>query len=411
MTAKSLAHKFLSAVADGTDATLVRPSNWNADHDFFLGYRAVTGTTDTIANGDNFTMIVYNSASAVTVTLPAPTGGNMPLGWYVELRNVGAGTVNFSFTGGASINGYTSGVSLYQFETMRLHSTGAADYVGIVSPAPLGQVTGGILTLSSATALKFAPYNGSWLRHNGVLRRIPTAGIAGLGNTSVYVNGTSGQNLGASTTYYVYAFDNAGTITGDFRTDGSGHITDIGAGNEGNEVRASSPGVPDATRTLIGMCRTNSSSQFVDSITQRFVRSWFNQRVVSALNTFTLSRTTNSTASWVELNTEIRNEVLLWNIDNWLVQITGSMSNNTAGANSQAAIGIDGITPEASGTRAHSVSANNAEPLAGLTLKGPGDLTEGYHYATLLGKVSSGTATYEGATAGWKAAVGSIVIR
>ena len=26
-------HKFVSAIPDGTDATVVRPSNWNDDHD------------------------------------------------------------------------------------------------------------------------------------------------------------------------------------------------------------------------------------------------------------------------------------------------------------------------------------------------------------------------------------------
>lgn len=32
--ATSVTHAFVSAVADGADATLVRPSNWNAAHTF-----------------------------------------------------------------------------------------------------------------------------------------------------------------------------------------------------------------------------------------------------------------------------------------------------------------------------------------------------------------------------------------
>lgn len=32
--ATSVKHAFVSAIADGADATLVRPSNWNADHTF-----------------------------------------------------------------------------------------------------------------------------------------------------------------------------------------------------------------------------------------------------------------------------------------------------------------------------------------------------------------------------------------
>ena len=79
MVAKSLKHHFASAVADGTDTTLVRPSNWNADHDFWLGYRTVTTTSDTIANADHLSTIVYSNAAAVAVGLAAPTGGNMPV--------------------------------------------------------------------------------------------------------------------------------------------------------------------------------------------------------------------------------------------------------------------------------------------------------------------------------------------
>src|SRR5262245_39442964 len=30
----AVVHQFVSAVADGADTTLVRPSNWNADHSF-----------------------------------------------------------------------------------------------------------------------------------------------------------------------------------------------------------------------------------------------------------------------------------------------------------------------------------------------------------------------------------------
>lgn len=138
----------------------------------------------------------------------------------------------------------------------------------------------GRLTYVSATALKFAPLYGNRIKINGVLYVIPNAGIAGLGNTGVFVNGVAGQNLVQNTLYYVYAFNNSGTITGDFRTDGNKHITDTTAGNEGVEVRCSVGTTPDPTRSLIGMvyAAAGTPGQFLDAPSGRWVASWLNRR-------------------------------------------------------------------------------------------------------------------------------------
>jgi len=140
MVAKSLSHVFVSGIADGTDATLVRPSNWNADHNLWYGDRSVTTATDTIANNDHLTTIVYNSATAIAVTLPAPTGGNMPLGWQTMLRNIGAGVVTVTGSGGATINvGGVANTSyaLNQGDALEVRSRGTAAYVGVYHPTPV----------------------------------------------------------------------------------------------------------------------------------------------------------------------------------------------------------------------------------------------------------------------------------
>jgi len=99
MVAKSLKHAFVSGVADGADTTLVRPSNWNADHNFFLGYRTVTITTDTIADTDNFSLITYNQAGAVAVTIAQAGAASQFLsGWTCFIRNRGAGAVTITPT-------------------------------------------------------------------------------------------------------------------------------------------------------------------------------------------------------------------------------------------------------------------------------------------------------------------------
>jgi hypothetical protein len=133
--------------------------------------------------------------------------------------------------------------------------------------APLG----GNLSLVNATTLKFAAFKGDRIKINGTIYAIPFAGIAGLANSSIFINGVAGQNLAASTLYYVYCFNNAGVLTAEFST--TGHVTSQSAGNIGIEIKSG-----DDTRSLIGMIYTDSGKNFVDSPTNRQVRSWFNSR-------------------------------------------------------------------------------------------------------------------------------------
>ena len=96
--------------------------------------------------------------------------------------------------------------------------------------------------------LAFKPYNGNFIKINGTNYTIPNAGIAGLANTGVFVNGVAGQNLAATTDYWVFAFINGGVVTADFRTAAT-HAPSTTAGNEGVEILTG-----DDSRTLIGLC-------------------------------------------------------------------------------------------------------------------------------------------------------------
>jgi hypothetical protein len=125
----------------------------------------------------------------------------------------------------------------------------------------------GRLKYVSATQITFAPYNGDIVKIAGVLYAIASAGVTAA-NTSVYVNGTASQNLAASTLYYVYLFNNSGTLTVNFST--TGHATDTTAGNVGTEVMSG-----NNAYTLIGMVYTNSSSQFGGAT---LIASWFNRQ-------------------------------------------------------------------------------------------------------------------------------------
>lgn len=54
----TVTHPFVSAIADGTDTTVVRPSNWNATH-------SLAGTVDPVNGG---TGIANNASSTLTIT-------------------------------------------------------------------------------------------------------------------------------------------------------------------------------------------------------------------------------------------------------------------------------------------------------------------------------------------------------
>jgi hypothetical protein len=108
MSVKSIAHKFVSGVADGADATVVRPSNWNDDHNFYLGIEAQTGTSYTFADNDDWCLVTFSNASPVAAALPqAGAAGAFLEGWVSFVRNKGAGAVTITpatstIDGGAS---------------------------------------------------------------------------------------------------------------------------------------------------------------------------------------------------------------------------------------------------------------------------------------------------------------------
>jgi hypothetical protein len=173
--------------------------------------------------------------------------------------------------GVTSFNGRAGAITLTASD---IASTGAA---------PLG----GKLRFSSSSVLTFRPYRGSYVKINGVSYPIPNAGIAGLGNTGVYVNGVAGQNL-ATGVYLVAVFNNAGVLTGDFLNGWSHRACLNTPGNEGVEI-AYNGGVEFPLRSIIGLVYCQGGL-FLDSLQYRYTRSWFNEpplQVATASFTFT----------------------------------------------------------------------------------------------------------------------------
>src|SRR6185503_14640432 len=107
----------------------------------------------------------------------------------------------------------------------------------------------------------------------------------------------SNSGLTAATLYYIYAFDNAGTL--ELEASATGHSPDP---DTGVEIQTG-----DDSRTLVGMVFMDAGTPgtFVDSTGKRWCLNWFNRRVLDLTGTFSTDRATSST-TFVEVNTEIR---------------------------------------------------------------------------------------------------------
>lgn len=223
--------------------------------------------------------------------------------------------------------------------------------------------------------LVLVPFNGNLLTINLAAETIPDAGVS-LAPTGV-----------AGTTAYVYAFMSAGTMTLETST-----TVPAPQAASGVQIKTG-----DATRTLVGMVRPIAGPAWADSAAQRFVRSWFNDPGTASASSYSAARTSTS-GTFAELNTEIRCEFLTWSLEVANISANGAVATGSASDVATTVIAIDGTTPEDSYSAGGIGGGTGSFPIA-LSLARTG-LTEGYHYATLLGKVASGPAASSWAGSG-----------
>jgi hypothetical protein len=290
-----------------------------------------TAAAQTFASG-----VAYTSMPPAGFRFTLTMGFTNPGAFTLNMDGIGAQAVKTAFGGDPDVGVFPSGMYVEFIWN-------GTNFIVMPSSQSADPALGGFLQLSSATQLLFGPKAGNKIKINGVQYVIPDAGIAGMANTSVFVNGVGGSNLAANTTYYVFAFNNAGTITGDFRTDGNGHMVDTTAGNKGVEVRVSAGTTPDATRTLIGLIRTNASSQFVDSQTNRLVRSWFNRRRVTMYATYSTTGF-GSNSVYVDVSTTYGNHAgfVAFSDDAVVIESLYNCSSTIVGDDVFCSCGIDG---------------------------------------------------------------------
>ena len=204
----------------------------------------------------------------------------------------------------------------------------------------------------------------------------------------MFRDGVAAQNLASDTTYLVCAFSNSGVVTADFRTTLT-HAPSSTAGNVGVEI----PTGLD-TRTVIGMIRTGSGPVFINDATRRQCISWFNRKNMAAVGLDTALATTTS-ASPVELNTSSRASFVTWGNEDVAIGLEGSFRNNSAPSSVSANVGIDGAgTVVFNSNNNYDVSAAAAGLFVPAGGAGAITLAEGYHFATPLGWVSTGTGLF-----------------
>jgi hypothetical protein len=270
-----------------------------------------------------------------------------------------------------------------QIEAMTRAAACVVTWTGHGFTAKLGQkVFFASITQAGWTALNGNTYEITYVGANSFSIAVNTSGYAG-----DYVPGTDPGTIDKETTYYVYLYSNSSTATLEAST--TGYTVDT-------KGRANKTGT--ATRRLMGMARTISGPAWVDTEAQRFVVSRDNRRKIQAVNAMTANRNTAS-ATFVEIciATE-RAEFLAWADSAVAVFQTGSFSNGTAGNAMYAAIGIDSIIQIDGGHPVSAPVAGYGLPIGVTALK---VVTDGYHFATVLGRTSAGTTTWAGsATAG-----------
>jgi hypothetical protein len=242
---------------------------------------------------------------------------------------------------------------------------------GLIPTTLLDEAFHGQCRLSKSGAnLVLLPHNGNKILINGVPQAIPAAGVS-----------LAPSGLTQDTTYYIYAYLNSGTMT--LEASATSHTTDTGTGVE---IKSGA-----ATHTLVGMARCVTGPAWSDN--EAFVLSWFNRRPRVIQKVFTSDRTTGSTTP-AELDSGTRAEFLVWSDDGVTIAATGASSVNNGDQYSITFIGIDGTSPEDSYTVSYSYGSG---VLGGFCLSHfKTGLSEGYHYATLLGRVSANTGNWSG---------------
>lgn len=218
--------------------------------------------------------------------------------------------------------------------------------------------------------------NGGQIYVDGKIFIVSAAGLA---------LGTGGDTLTNDTDYYVTAeIGGAGALVVRARLVSTGRTVN----SLGIPVMS---GVGGSARTIVGLVRRQTGAW---ATTKNLVRSYYNRESFAASGFFTTNKSTNST-SFVEIDSEIRTPFVIWSDEVPKFFVNAPSFNGTAPQTNFTSVSIDGGTQEdvvSSGVTYTGSTGNQPHnciiPKAGLS--------EGYHYATLFGRVAGNTGNWIG---------------
>lgn len=350
-----------------------------------LTFEWLNQTEGNTTNPDSVASSFTASISGTTLNVTAVGSGTLSLGQVISGSGITAGTMITAFGTGTGSTGTYTVNDTQTVGSEAMTGSAQAGWTPVIpsasAPPPItGQCR---LQFVSSTSLQLVPRGGNLLRINGANQVIPAAGV-NLSNASLF----------STTLYYIYAFMSGGTMT--LEASQTGHTTNP---TDGTEVKST-----DATRALVGMSFTGAGGPGVFQA-EPLTATWFNRRPTAKGTGFSVSRSTSST-SFVELNSEIRNDFVCWGDSAVSVNSTGQSVNTASNLASITTLAIDGTTPEDTSSIGQAETASGS-PIYPYAVHVDRLMSEGHHYATLLGAVQGGTASWYGSSSNPNFSVGS----
>lgn len=280
----------------------------------------------------------------------------------------------FQITAGANliIQGGTQICSVN--DVMEVLSLG--DGVFLVSYFPIGgqkQTVAGQCRLDLvSTNLVLSPYDGNKIVINGGLVTIPDAGVS-----------LPPTGLIASTLYYIYAFlDGSGDLTLEASTTPYANLLGTGIMIKNG----------DQTRTLVGMAITTAATAWIDGLTNRGVKSWFNRKPTYAYNTPANISLSTSSSEFIATRTPF----LAWTGESILAMWNGTANAlNTPQIGTLIFVGIDGTAHQENQTLTAGGGTNSNSLYPSSAFYAVDGLSEGSHFTSVHGRTTQQTATYQ----------------
>lgn len=341
-----------------------------------------------------------SGAGGVKGMVPAPAAGDAAAGKYMKADGTWA-----TPPGSLDITGLTAETAPADADTMPIYDASATANRKVTLAemrAYMAEHIAQVRFLYSSTAqVALYPFGGSLVEVNGEIVDVGS-GLTRLSSANL-INSTgadAGAACGASTIYYAYVSNSLASFSPSTLRLSTTSPTGIHVG------AALSAGYDDFYLgtsgnarhwRFVGMCRTDGSTLFQDTATQRFVASYYNRLnrhliscpAYASGNTQTSWTTTSTT--WARANAGTGSRIEWLSFGDESVSLMGQGLSTSSGSYwNSLGVGLDSTTDAVVESTTYVTSATNATMMVQYATTP----AVGYHYAELMVKVGGGTGTY-----------------